>query len=353
MKRLSLQIRLFLVVAVALTPALVISLLYVGRGVDGQTTWYALFIVLTYLAALAAFWWVVRAWCGGPVQDTAGATDGAGEPGASVQAVEAAADPTAVLTREQQLQANLAQRDHLLRELHHRVKNNLQMISSLLSLQADRIRSPRIRRIFADAQNRVLTLSVLHRHLYERSNWAQVDFQAFLNDLVRHLSVDHGEAGRPVVRFDIGAPVVAVGPDIAIPIGLIVTEAVSNAFRHAFAGTANPQITIRARNTDGQFELSIEDNGVGIAPAAATLDDQGGLGFTLLRGLAAQLGGEASVSRRAEGGTQVLVRFPKPDEENSEAGHERGGEAGGSSAARDHLHQTPIKEPVPPPAAQG
>ncbi len=320
MQRLSLHIRLFLLVAVALAPALLLALLYVGEGVGGPAAWYAaVAIVVAWLAALAVFWRVVQAWCGDPPAAVAAAGD-SGQMRGGAPAADTPTDAAEPQTREQQLQASLAQREHMLRELHHRVKNNLQMISSLLSLQADRIRSPRIRRIFVDAQNRVLTLSVLHRHLYERSNWAQVDFQAFLNDLVRHLSVDHGGAGGPAVRFDISAPVVQVGPDIAIPIGLIVTEAVSNALRHAFAGTANPQITIRARNTDGQFEFSIDDNGVGIAPAAAGLDDQGGLGFTLLRGLATQLGGEATVSRRAGGGTQVMVRFAKPGGENSEAG---------------------------------
>jgi two-component sensor histidine kinase len=330
MIRLSLPNRVFLLVAVALTPALVVALLYTA-GVAEPAAWYAAPIVVAYLVALAVFWRVIHAWCDNLPANAAAATVQGGHGQADASPPEVAADLAS--SREQQLQANLAQREHMLRELHHRVKNNLQMISSLLSLQAERIRSPRIRRVFADAQNRVLTLSVLHRHLYERSNWAQVDFQAFLNDLVRHLSVDHDGTGRPVVRFDIGAPVVPVGPDVAIPIGLIVTEAVSNAFRHAFAATPNPQIVIRARNTDGEFELSIEDNGVGITPAAAMLDDDGGLGFTLLRGLAAQLGGEATVSRRAEGGTQVLVRFPRLDGGNGEAGHQPGAEAARTSPA--------------------
>ena len=85
----------------------------------------------------------------------------------------------------------------MLREIHHRVKNNLQMISSLLNLQAGEIRSPRIRRFFGDAQNRVLTLSILHRHLYERSSWSLVDFQQFISDLVRQISVARpGPSGR-------------------------------------------------------------------------------------------------------------------------------------------------------------
>ena len=95
----------------------------------------------------------------------------------------------AIASREHELKAGLEQRDHMLREIHHRVKNNLQMISSLLNLQAGEIRSPRIRRFFGDAQNRVLTLSILHRHLYERSSWSLVDFQQFISDLVRQISV--------------------------------------------------------------------------------------------------------------------------------------------------------------------
>jgi two-component sensor histidine kinase len=97
---------------------------------------------------------------------------------------------------------------------------------------------------------------------------------------------------------------------VAIPVGLIVTEAVSNALVHAFAGTRDPQIFIRICKTDGTFEMSVEDNGVGIAPDAPALNGQGGLGFTLLHGLAAQLEGELSVSPRSEGGTRVLLKFP-------------------------------------------
>ncbi len=105
----------------------------------------------------------------------------------------------------------------MLREIHHRVKNNLQMISSLLNLQAGEIRSPRIRRFFGDAQNRVLTLSILHRHLYERSSWSLVDFQQFISDLVRQISVPRPGIPRPQVRYQIRAPIMAVGPRYGDP----------------------------------------------------------------------------------------------------------------------------------------
>lgn len=293
-----LPLRLFLLVAAALTPALVLALLGVQGGIWGlQPGLAALLVVVIYLAALAMFWFIIRRWF-------------------RVQEADDAAIPQA---RAEALQADVEQRNHLLRELHHRVKNNLQMISSLLSLQADRIRSPRIRRIFAGAQNRVLTMSILHRHLYERTNWAQVDFQAFLNDLVRHLSVGNGNGNRSGidVRFSVSAPVMAVGPDVAIPVGLIVTEAVSNALTHAFAGIADPRITIAATDSQGQFELSIDDNGIGTQQTAEPLAERDGLGSTLLRGLSAQLDGAVTISSLPEGGTRVQVRFPSPTAQNA------------------------------------
>ncbi|MCW5746313.1 MAG: sensor histidine kinase [Alphaproteobacteria bacterium] len=292
MGRLSPSTRLVLLIAVALAPAAVVTLVRETSG--GMAAWLApLVVAASIAAALAACWVFVRGGHGGRRID------------AALQA------------HERELQASLAQRDLLLRELHHRVKNNLQMISSLLSLQGERIRSPRIRRIFADAQNRVLTLSLLHRHLYERSNWTQVDFRAFLNDLVQHLSRTHERVGGPTVRIEVDAAVAPVGPDIAIPVGLIVTEAVSNAMRHAFAETAAPRIAVAFRDSGARFELSVDDNGVGIAPAAVPPGDGDGLGFTLLRGLVAQLGGDMAVAPRAEGGTRVRVTFAKPADDQA------------------------------------
>jgi two-component sensor histidine kinase len=287
----SAQVRLFLLTAAGFTLAMILALVHVRTG---AVRWHvAGVIALAWLLALSLSWMAIRKWCAA-LQAESAAPAGSAEAG--------------------QLQADLAQRDHMLREIHHRVKNNLQMISSLLSLQANRIRSPRIRRVFAGAQNRVVTMSILHRHLYERTNWSQVDFHAFLDDLVRYLSRERVSSGEPAVRFRIDAPVVAVGPDVAIPVGLIVTEAVTNALAHAFGGIANPEIAIRAHDGDGVFELSIEDNGAGIDTDSAQAEDQAGLGFTLLRGLSAQLGGTLSLSRRAEGGTRMLLTFPNGQE---------------------------------------
>lgn len=224
----------------------------------------------------------------------------------------------AIASREKELRDGLEQRDHMLREIHHRVKNNLQMISSLLNLQASEIRSPRIRRHFGDAQNRVLTLSILHRHLYERSSWSLVDFQQFISDLVRQISVGRPEPGRTAPRFQIRAPIMAVGPDTAIPVGLIVTEAVSNALNHDFDDVASPEIRIEAvEKADRHVELVIEDNGRRSGREAIGPGVKTGFGFTLLRGLAMQLGGEALILGAPSGGTRVVVTFPLLEEETA------------------------------------
>jgi two-component sensor histidine kinase len=140
-----------------------------------------------------------------------------------------------------------------------------------------------------------------------------VDFQQFISDLVRQISVSGRRPELPQPRYHIRAPIMAVGPDIAIPIGLIVTEAVSSALSRSFDGVPAPEIRIEAGDKEGMVELIIEDNGMGpggtIGPHVRS-----GFGLTLIRGLAMQLGGEAHISVREGGGTRVAVTFPMPEE---------------------------------------
>jgi two-component sensor histidine kinase len=294
--------------------------------------WGGFALVLLALAvALLAVWLGADRWCVRPLRQIREFADrvargddielGSGRPwgpelasvGDGVRAMAAA-----IASREAELRAGLEQRDHMLREIHHRVKNNLQMISSLLNLQAGEIRSPRIRRFFGDAQNRVLTLSILHRHLYERSSWALVDFQQFISDLVRQISVGRRGADRPQPRYQIRAPIMAVGPDVAIPIGLIVTEAVSSALNRSLEGATAPEIRIEAADREGTVELTIEDNATGNGGGIGA-DVRGGFGLTLIRGLAMQLGGEAQISVRDGGGMRVAVTFPTPQDQEADA----------------------------------
>lgn len=222
-----------------------------------------------------------------------------------------AAMASALVKREADLRAGLDQRDHLLRELQHRVKNNLQMITSLLNLQAGEIRSPRIRRLFRDAQHRVLTLSILHVHLYERSNWSLVDFQEFIGDVVRQVTLSHLNVKAPPLRYHIRASSLTAGPDIAIPVGLIVTEAVNAILDNDFPATAAPEIDIDMSEKDGVVELVIAD----LAASARNSPSPERLrtfGMTLIRGLAMQLAGELRLSKGEAGGLRFAVIFPMP-----------------------------------------
>jgi two-component sensor histidine kinase len=323
----------FRMLPLAATSIFVVAAAPVGDGLPAlMADWGGFALVCLALAvALVAVWFGADRWCVRPLRyirefadRVARGDDLKLEPsrpwgpelasvGAGVRAMAAA-----IASREAELRAGLEQRDHMLREIHHRVKNNLQMISSLLNLQAGEIRSPRIRRFFGDAQNRVLTLSILHRHLYERSSWALVDFQQFISDLVRQISVGRRGPDRPQPRYQIRAPIMAVGPDIAIPIGLIVTEAVSSALNRSFASPIVPEIRIETADKEGTVELTIEDNAPG-AGGSIDPDARGAFGLTLIRGLAMQLGGEAQISLREGGGMRVAVTFPMPQDQEADA----------------------------------
>ena len=313
----------------------VVAAVPLGEGVSGTIRDWGAFalVVASFMAGLLAIWIGTDRWIVRPLHQirTFASKVSRGENIALVApqpwspeivAVSKGLNEMAeaIASRETELRTGLEQRDHMLREIHHRVKNNLQMISSLLNLQAGEIRSPRLRRFFGDAQNRVLTLSILHRHLYERSSWSLVDFQQFISDLVRQITVARPSSDRPKPRYQIRAPIMAVGPDVAIPVGLIVTEAVSSALSHDFSAVAQPEIRIEAvQKDDEQAELTIEDNGVDIGAGSIGPRLRGGFGATLLRGLAMQLGGEATIEARDGGGVRIVIAFPLPGEQESDA----------------------------------
>ena len=286
--------------------------------------WAVLVVATTALAiALLAVWFGADRWCIRPlryIEDIAGRIV-RGETieiarrrpptlELGLMADGVAAMASALAKREADLRAGLEQRDHLLRELQHRVKNNLQMIMSLLNLQAGEIRSPRIRRLFRDAQHRVLALSILHVHLYERSNWSLVDFQEFIGDVVRQVTLSRQDAAGHSLRYHIRASSLTAGPDIAIPVGLIVTEAVNAILDSDVSATAMPEIDIDMSEKGGIVELTIANLAPGLRnPPKERLRT---FGMTLIRGLAMQLSGELHVSTSAEGGLRFAVIFPMP-----------------------------------------
>ena len=148
----------------------------------------------------------------------------------------------ALADREQQLRSALAEQDLLMQEIHHRVKNNLQIVASLLNLQAARIRQPEARAEFQAARDRIHALATLHRHLYSEGELQTINMRSFLNELCGHLLQAVGAPGR--ISLTIEAPELQISSDQAVPLALIVTEAVSNAVKYAFPGGRDRRILV-------------------------------------------------------------------------------------------------------------
>jgi two-component sensor histidine kinase len=218
------------------------------------------------------------------------------------RALSAAA--SALQGREQSLSAALQQRDLLMAEMHHRVKNNLQIVASLLSLQADRVRDEAARREFALARDRVRALATLHRHLHTTQTVQRVALRPFLDELSGQLSEAlGGRDSAVVIRID--ADDVELGADQSISVALLLTEAVSNAMLHAFPDGRPGTITICLRVVDNEVLLRVIDDGIGLGARTPAGD---GLGHQLIQGFASHLGGAADIT--SDEGTCVSVRFP-------------------------------------------
>lgn len=208
--------------------------------------------------------------------------------------------------REERIQATLKEKDILLGEVHHRVKNNLQVVHSLLDLQSSKITDPEALRLLKESQNRIRSMSLIHQTLYESKDFGRVDFGSFLDTLVPTLvtsySIDPGRISLSIETAEVSLPIVA-----AIPCGLIVNELVSNALKHAFPEGRMGHIAIRLTSEpDNVVTLSVSDDGVGIGDEM-DLENSTTLGLQLVTLLGEQLG--AVLSRRRRDPTSFHLRF--------------------------------------------
>lgn len=226
--------------------------------------------------------------------------------------LEIAFDRATTVLRRQQDRLIVAgnQQELLMQETHHRVKNNLQIIASLLNLQASRIRQPEARAEFQSARDRVRALATLHRHLYAHGEVHTIDMREFLIELCGQLFQAMGEKAGERLRLEIEAPELKMSSDQAVPLALIVTEAVSNAVKYAFPGGRRGMISVRLKASGDHAELEVFDDGVGIPAgrvetAAGTRD---GIGIQLIRGFARQLG--ATLQVEEGNGTRYTVGLP-------------------------------------------
>jgi two-component sensor histidine kinase len=205
----------------------------------------------------------------------------------------------------QQLLDAIAAKEVLLREVHHRVKNNLQIVSSLLNLQSDAIVDDQSRKLFQESGNRITAMAIIHELLYETNDFVAVDFGSYLERLQENLFrmyLPDERVSRIVEVED-----VSLGIDEAIPCGLIVNELVSNALKYAFPDKRDGEIAVRMHRTaDGGIKLEVADNGVGL-PECLDFRNTETLGLQLATVLVKQLRGEITLSR--EPGTHFTIHF--------------------------------------------
>ncbi len=199
-----------------------------------------------------------------------------------------------------------ARNETLMREIHHRVKNNLQVILSLLSVQSENVRDPVALAIIAESESRIRSVSLVHEKLYRSDDLGAIDFAEYIDDLCVNLfhSFGHSASG---VRLEVKVDGARLDVDSAVPCGLIVNELVSNALKHAFPDGRSGAVTVVMNTVGNRVELVVRDDGVGW-PDALEIDNSKGLGLQLVSLLANQLDGELDVLER-HAGTALRIRF--------------------------------------------
>lgn len=214
---------------------------------------------------------------------------------------------------EERLQAQLKEKELLLKEVHHRVKNNLQLVASLFNLQARRAADDNVRGVLAAGYNRVQSLALVHERLYRSESLVQVDFLTYIERLTRDLKSSFLDGNdHIVVRQDVES--IDLDIDMAVPCGLIVNELMSNALKYAFPNGEQGEICVEFYRRNDQLHLVVRDDGVGL-PADRDLTKSDSLGLKLVHILARQLQGEIEIGREGRG-LCVKIIIPAPAEES-------------------------------------
>jgi len=206
---------------------------------------------------------------------------------------------------EGMLKTSLKEKELLLREIHHRVKNSLQLISSLLTLQASEIDDEKILARYKESENRIHTIALIHESLYQSTNISNINFRDYVEVLVEDIMNSFGVSTNKVKTI-LKLGDYNLGIETAIPLGLIINELVSNSLKHAFKGYDKGEIKIILEKNDETYTLTIKDNGIGL-PEGFKFGETSSLGILLINSLVNQLEGELDVE--VNRGTLVIINF--------------------------------------------
>ncbi|HBH61381.1 MAG TPA: hypothetical protein DDX85_06530 [Nitrospiraceae bacterium] len=227
------------------------------------------------------------------------------EHGAPLHFVSQIQDITKRKQAEIQIAASLKEKEVLLQEIHHRVKNNMTVISSLIKLQSDKVTDEHYKELFNESTNRIKTMALIHEKLYRSDDLARIVFSDYLKDMIDNILGSYGINARKVhIKKELER--ITLPLDISIPCGLIVNELLSNALKYAFPNGNIGEILVSLRKNNGNIELTLSDDGVGL-PVDLDFRNTGSLGLNIVNALVRQIKGDIELHR--EQGTEFLITF--------------------------------------------
>lgn len=193
----------------------------------------------------------------------------------------------------------------LIKEIHHRVKNNLQIISSLMSLQERSVKDKDVIAVLNESKRRVEAIALIHQKLYQNENEYQVDFKSYLEEIMSSQRLINQD-----VQCDVKSDEIMLDLDTAVPLGLIISEMITNALKHAFHKIEKPELTVYLKQNENNCELIVEDNGIGL-PEDFDIKNNDSLGFEIITALADQI--DATIEYRNNPGAVFLIQFNKTE----------------------------------------
>ena len=215
-------------------------------------------------------------------------------------------DITESKQNEEKIRASLEEKELLLKEIHHRVKNNMQVVSSLLQLQSGYIKEPEFRAMFAESQDRIKSMALIHEKLYQSRDLARIDFAEYVRSLVRMITRSYPTKSGSV-EIEVHSDPILLNIDTGVPVGLILNELLSNTFKHAFPGDRRGKVQVAFEDKkELGFQLLIKDSGVGLPPDFS-LNNTKSLGLRLVRILTDQI--NASLRFASENGAEFRLNF--------------------------------------------
>jgi two-component sensor histidine kinase len=205
---------------------------------------------------------------------------------------------------DKQISRSLHEKEVMLKEIHHRVKNNLQIISGLLELQAFQIRDDSVRYALLDSQSRVKSMALVHEKIYQSEDLSSINYKEYIDQLAEYLFATHEQ---PNVTYSIDSDNVNMPIDSAIPTGIIINELITNSLKHAFPDGRNGSVGIKLKNHSNGVTLVVEDNGIGMKKEV-DLSTSTSLGLELVNALSQQL--NATVQVDTQNGTRFTFQIP-------------------------------------------